>query len=88
MRSYRIVFMCISVINTPKITIKLLKDECALMIHDCHANANCIDDDVGFRCECWKPFEDLNGDGRTCIDFDECTDWGSHKKILKIMIPV
>ena len=57
---------------------KLLKDECALMTHDCHTNANCIDEDIGFTCECWNPFIDLNGDGRNCEDFDECTDQGFH----------
>ena len=55
--------------------IKLGKDECALMTHNCHTYADCIDEDMGFTCKCWNPFIDLNGDGRNCVDRDECADW-------------
>ena len=65
-----------------KIMIKLLKDECGLMTHTCHEYANCIDEDIGYRCECWEPFVDSNGDGLNCVDFDECTDRGFTRKIF------
>ena len=59
-----------------KILMKPVLDECALGTHNCHTNADCIDEDIGFKCECWHPFIDQNGDGRNCVDFDECTDSG------------
>ena len=68
-------------LKSSKMMIKLSKDECALMTHNCHTNADCIDEDVGYKCECWYPFQDLNGDGRNCVDRDECTDWGFKKTV-------
>ena len=57
--------------------MKPIWGECQLNIHTCHEFASCTDLDIGYLCECWYPFVDLNGDGRTCIDFDECSD-GNH----------
>ena len=65
-----------------KILMKPELDECALGTHNCHTNADCIDEDIGFKCECWHPFIDQNGDGRNCVDFDECTDSGFKKLFL------
>ena len=61
--------------------IKLIWDECQLNIHTCHQFASCADLEVGYLCECWYPFIDLNGDGRTCIDFDECSDLGYYTMV-------
>ena len=53
------------------------------MTHNCHTKADCVDENIGFKCECWHPFIDQNGDGRNCVDFDECTDSGFEKNIAR-----
>lgn len=45
------------------------KDECALGLDDCSANADCIDTPGYFDCVCKAGFV---GDGKTCTDIDEC----------------
>lgn len=46
-------------------------NECALGTDDCHANATCTNTDGGFTCACNTGYV---GDGRTCVDYDECGD--------------
>lgn len=45
------------------------KDECALGLDDCAANADCLDTPGYFECTCKAGFA---GDGKTCTDIDEC----------------
>lgn len=47
----------------------LAKDECALGLADCSANANCIDTPGYYECVCKTGY---TGDGKTCTDIDEC----------------
>ncbi|XP_059149212.1 uncharacterized protein LOC131936280 [Physella acuta] len=56
-------------------------NECSLGFFDCHEKADCLDDEVGYRCAC-KPgwtgkgvemtSSDPRANGRECIDDDEC----------------
>ena len=41
-------------------------------IHQCHDDATCTDDIGTYTCTCNPGFYDVNGDGRTCEDIDEC----------------
>ena len=45
-------------------------DECVEKRDNCSLNADCIDEEGGFRCECDDGY---TGDGVTCSDIDECT---------------
>ncbi len=45
------------------------KDECALGLDNCSANADCIDTPGYYECVCKAGFV---GDGKTCDDIDEC----------------
>lgn len=46
-------------------------NECILETHTCGANANCINIDESFECECPEGFT-LNEDTQDCDDVDEC----------------
>jgi len=46
-------------------------DECAMSTDDCASDATCTNVDGGFTCACNDGFI---GDGRTCVDVDECLD--------------
>lgn len=43
-------------------------NECARGVHDCHENAECIDEDGGYMCLCHAGF---SGDGRSCKKSDK-----------------
>ncbi|KAK5982346.1 hypothetical protein GCK32_013870, partial [Trichostrongylus colubriformis] len=45
-------------------------DECAENRHNCDpASSQCINEDGGFKCECYEGYE---GTGGVCVDIDEC----------------
>ncbi|KAK6053704.1 calcium binding EGF domain protein [Cooperia oncophora] len=45
-------------------------DECAENRHNCDpASSTCVNEDGGFRCECYEGYE---GTGGVCVDIDEC----------------
>ncbi|CAL1543037.1 unnamed protein product [Lymnaea stagnalis] len=56
-------------------------NECVLGFSDCHPNAECVDEENGYRCVCkpgWNSkylplsSENPRANGRECIDDDEC----------------
>ena len=49
------------------------RDECLLGQHDCHKNADCINQPGGYVCSC-KP--GYGGSGKVCADLNECSDNG------------
>lgn len=53
------------------ILVVAAENECDTGNNDCDVNANCIDTDQGFDCECMNGYV---GDGKTCEDIDECAN--------------
>jgi len=53
-------------------------DECSAGIHDCDAHALCINDDVGYHCQCYAGYQ--NGPDNTCIGnlIPNCIDSPTH----------
>uniref|UniRef100_A0A0G4HNA1 NOTCH1 EGF-like calcium-binding domain-containing protein n=1 Tax=Chromera velia CCMP2878 TaxID=1169474 RepID=A0A0G4HNA1_9ALVE len=51
-------------------------NECALNHNDYDVNAEYINTDGSFGCQC-TPQAGYKGDGKTCIDVDECST-GTH----------
>ncbi|CBY23642.1 unnamed protein product [Oikopleura dioica] len=49
-------------------------DECALEMHNCHANATCTDLQLGFECQCCHGYddEDPTRPGTNCVKTKEC----------------
>lgn len=76
---------CASTEKRHPVTDICLKDECKLGLHDCGANAKCIDTNVneGFLCSCPIGFLDhspdpVNRPGRVCVaEQNECNQ-GTH----------
>jgi hypothetical protein len=48
-----------------------LVDECAKGLDNCSANAQCVDADIAFTCNCLLGY---TGSGQVCDDIDECAD--------------
>lgn len=62
----------------------LVRDECALGVHDCDANAQCTDTYDGYLCTCKLGYLDqspnaLTKPGRKCVkQHNECAE-GTHR---------
>lgn len=50
-----------------------LIDECKMGNNDCGFGTFCMDETVGFSCQCLTGFYKASGETVTCTDFDECT---------------
>ena len=48
------------------------QNECTSEVHDCPVNAACNNNVGSYTCTCNPGYEDINGDGRTCTDINEC----------------
>ena len=51
---------------------------CALHGDRCDELATCVAEGTSYRCECPSGYRDVEGDGTSCRDRDECAD-GSHR---------
>ena len=52
-------------------------NECTTNTHNCDINASCTDNDGGFSCQCNAGFNDFQGDGTDCRDWNECLNQGA-----------
>jgi len=52
-------------------------NECATNNHNCPSNANCIDANPGFACECKPGFKLFTANPFVCEDINECST-GTH----------